>query len=99
MITTIEEGIWDIQEKKPLRKAIFKYDGSSITRNLFMLGDSEKRNSKIDVINSFSIEISKINELSPKQIGKLLKKQLSECFDNNIKSELKFYTCPIITKK
>lgn len=99
MKTIIEEGIWNIKERQPLRRVVFEFDGNKITRSLFILGDSERKNSKIDIIDYFVVELSKIKHLSPLALGKFLKKELSECFDKNVDNEIKFFTNPIITKK
>ena len=99
METIIEESIWDIKQKLPLRKAIFTYDGEKITRNLFILGDSERRNNKIDVIEYFNISIEEINKMSSLEIGDMLKNRLDECFEKNVNNEIPFFTSPIITKK
>ena len=99
METIIEESIWDIEQKLPLRKSILTYDSEKITRNLFILGDSERRNNKIDVIDSFSISIEEINKMSSLEIGDMLKKRITECFERNVNNEIPFFTSPIITKK
>lgn len=99
METIIEESIWDIEQKLPLRKAILTYDGEKITRNLFILGDSERRNNKIDVIDNFSISIEEINKMSSIEIGDILKKSLNECFERVVNDEIPFFKSPIITKK
>ena len=108
METIIEEGIWDVEQKLPLRRAIFTCDGKKITRNLFILGDSEKRNSKVDVIDldkvQLKIDLTKINKLSVSEIGEYLKKEAEifepiTCFEQNIANEIPFFTSPIITKK
>jgi hypothetical protein len=99
METIIEESIWDIKQKLPLRKAIFTYDGEKITRNLFILGDSERRNNKIDVIEYFNISIKEINKISSLEIGDMLKNKINKCFETNVNNEIPFFTLPIITKK
>jgi len=108
METIIEEGVWDIKQKSPLKRAIFKFDGKKITRNLFVLGDSERRNSKIDVIDleKIKIEVSliEINKLSDSELCILIKEKLktfqpSVCFERNVNNEIPGFTNPIITKK
>lgn len=108
METIIEEGIWDIENKQPIRRAIFTCDGKKITRNIFILGESEKRNSKVDIIDLYNvkleIELTKINNLSAVEIGEYLKKEAEvfepiTCFERNIANEIPFFTSPIITKK
>ena len=99
METVIEESIWDIEQKLPLRKTVLTYNGEKITRNLFILGDSERRNNKIDVIDDFRISIGEINKMSSLEIGDMLKKRLTECIEYNINNEIPFFTSPIITKK
>ena len=47
--TVIEEGVWDIKEKSPLKKAVFIYDGNKITRQLFILGGTKKKKSKVEI--------------------------------------------------
>jgi hypothetical protein len=107
METIIEEGIWDIKQKLPLRRVVFTCDGKKITRNLFILGDSENRNSKVDIIDLEKVEIeislTKINKLSTTEIGEYLKKKAEvfepiTCFERNISNEIPFFTSPIITK-
>jgi len=99
METIIEESIWDIEQKHPIRKAILTYDGEKITRNLFMLGDSEYWNNKIDIIDNFRISIEEIKKMSSLEIGDMLKNRVAECFENNVNNEIPFFTSPIITKK
>ena len=75
MKTVITEGIFDIKSRKSIRTAIFEYKNDEITRKLFILGDSEKRNNKVDVINHFQISLKEIKTLSSKNLGLRLKKQ------------------------
>lgn len=108
METIIEESIWCVKKRLPLRKVIFRYDGKTITRNLFILGNSEKRNAKIDVIDlenmKLSIDLAKVNSLSPIEIGDILKERAKDfepklIFDNNVSGDLEFFKYPIITRK
>lgn len=98
MIVEIEEGIYSIEDRLPLRKVVFTYANSKITRKLFMLGDTDSRNNKIDVIEGFFIEIVDIERLTPIEIGDMLKKRILDCFERNIQSEMPFYKSPIITR-
>jgi len=98
MKVEIEEGIYDISTKKSIRKSIHEYKNSKMTRQLYILGDSDYRNSKIDVIDFFRIKIEKIEKMSELQIGKMLKRQILECFNQNINNELKWFKFPIVTK-
>ena len=107
METTIEEGIWDIKEKSPLRRAIFKYDGKKITRNLFILGDTEARNSKIDIIDlekiKIEVNLNEVNKLSSSELGDFIKDKLKDhqpsvCFEKNVNNDIYFFTNPIIIK-
>lgn len=86
-VVTIEEGIWDIEQKMPLRRAVLTYDGKQITRNLFILGDSEKRNKKIDVIDHLQVNLSDINEMSVTKLARHLKSIVSDCFVRNVNAE------------
>jgi hypothetical protein len=99
METIIEESIWNIEQRLPLRKCILKYDGNKITRNLFILGDSKYRNNKIDVIDEFRVSIEDINKMNPLELGSMLKDELNKCFERNLNSEMPFFTSPIITNK
>ena len=108
METIIEESIWDVEQKLPLRKVILTCDGKKITRNLFILGDSKKRNAKVDIIDlekvQIKINLTKINELSPTELGDFLKNEAINfepysCFERNVSNEIPFFTNPIITKK
>ena len=108
METIIEEGIYDVETRLPIRRAIFTFDGGKITRNLFILGDSERRNSKIDVIDienaKISINVSKINDCSIEEIISFLKKEAKKwepipIFEQNVKDEIYWFSNPIITKK
>ena len=108
METIIEESIWDIKQKLPLRRTILTCDGKKITRNLFILGDSKKRNSKVDIIDlekvEIKIDLTKINKLSAMEIGKKKKKEAvvfepNTCFERNVANEIPFFINPIITKK
>lgn len=95
----IEESIWCIEQKLPIRKCIFKYDGNQITRNLFILGDSEYKNNKIDIIDSLQVSIKEINEMTVSDLGSLLKDKLAKCFELNVSNEIPFFTSPIIYEK
>lgn len=108
METIIEEGIWDIKQKSTLRRAVFKCDGKTITRNLFVLDDFEENNSKIDVINLEKIKIEinpiELNKLSDSELGVFIKEKLKPlqpitCFNRNVNNEIRLFTNPIITKK
>lgn len=108
MEITIEEGIWDIEERLPLRKAVFTCDGKKVTRNLFILGDTDKRNSKVDIIHLDKIviemEVEKINTLPAEELANLLKEKAKQkdpvgCFERNVNNELPFFKCPITTRK
>ena len=108
METIIEESIWDIKSRSPIRKAVFTCDGKKITRNLFILGDSERRNAKVDVIDlekvSIKIDLTKIKELSSIELGEFLKKEAEvfephRCFERNVENEIPFFLNPIITRK
>lgn len=59
METIIEESIWDIEQRLPVRRAVLRCDDKEITRNLFILGDEEWRNSKVDIINLETVEFPK----------------------------------------
>lgn len=108
METIIEEGIWNVSQKLPLRRAIFTCDGKKITRKLFILGDSERRNNKVDIIDlervNLKISLTEVNKLSVSEIGEYLKKEAEvfepiSCFERNVANEIPFFTSPIIVKK
>lgn len=100
--TTIEEGIYDINTKESIKKAIFTFDGERLTRQLFY--DSNK----IDVIDGTSLNIKltlsdMLNyEVNYDNIIENIKKRVKE-FDvenvekRNIDAELPFFKNPIIT--
>lgn len=94
----IEEGIYDVETRLPLRKVDFQYDGKQITRRLFILGDTEKRNAKVDVIDFFRVTLEEINQLSALELGEKLKREVVECFDRNVNNEIPFFDSPIITR-
>lgn len=104
--TTIEEGIYDINTKESIKKAIFTFDGERLTRQLFY----DSNNKKIDIIDGTSINIklslsdmlnSKINYES---IIESIKERAYQ-FDavnieqRNIDAELPAFENPIITIK
>lgn len=104
--TIIEESIWNIEEKTSIRKAIFRCDGKKVTRNLFILGDSDRRNNKIDTIDienaKIEIDVSKINNCSTEEIINFLNEKAKiwdpiSIFEKNINSEIPFFENPIIT--
>jgi hypothetical protein len=111
MKVIIEEGIWDIRQKLPLRKSILTYDAKQITRKLFILaqhGRSDERNNKIDVIDldkiQLKIDLNKVNKLSTNEIGKYLKKEAKHfepisIFERNVANEIECFTLPIITNE
>lgn len=94
MKTIIEEQIYSIETKQPIRRAVFEYKDSRITRELFILDST--RNGKIDVIDHFWVSLKEIESKTPNELGTFLKKELEECFDRNIKNEIPFFDCPII---
>ena len=92
----IEEGIYDIYSKLPLIRVIFTEDNNKITRSIFILGHSEKRNSKIDVIDFVRVDLSTINNLSALELGEQIKNEVASCFQRNINNELPQFIYPII---
>ena len=95
----IEEGIYDIKTKSSIRTAEYSFDGEKMTRKLFILGDKKWRNDKIDVIDSFSVSIKDILNLTPDEIITSLKKKISSIWDINLDEEIKWFKYPIIKNK
>jgi hypothetical protein len=105
--TIIEEGIYDIETKLPLKKAIFTFDGKKITRNLFILGDDEESNNKVDIINlektKIEVDIPKIFNMSSQELCDYIMEKVKHlepnlCYERNINNEIPFFENPIITK-
>ena len=64
MVTTIiEEGIYDINTKESIKKAIFTFDGERLTRELFYgsgiggISDGYERKNRVDIIDGTTINI------------------------------------------
>ena len=88
----------DKESKQIIRKVILEKSDSKITRKLFILGDSERRNNKVDVIDKYVISIEDINKMSANEIGNKLKKQLDDHFKRLVDDEISFFKSPKITK-
>jgi hypothetical protein len=98
MKVIIEESIWDIETKQPIRKTTLTCDNEKITRNIFILGDSDRRNNKIDVIEDLRVSLADINNLTAVELGEKLKGILSDCFESNVQGEIPWFTYPIIQR-
>ena len=94
---SIEETIWDINTKQPIRTCVLKNDGKKITRELFVLGD--RRNGRIDVVDSLNLSVEEIINLPLDEIGSLLKSRVANCLELNFQGELPFFAYLIITKE
>lgn len=109
-IVIIEEGIFDIKNRKSIKTAIFTSDGKKITRQL-LYGEGN-RDKKIDVhnIDKFVFTLKDIpgknildNNFSTKDFIQKIESDFEifqniykECFQRNIDNELPFFKNPII---
>ncbi len=89
----IEEGIYSIVDRLPIRKVILDYEESKITRTIFQDGKTT-----LDISKTLSVSISDIRKLSHLELSNLLKKRLEECVDLQFNAEIGFFKSPIITK-
>ncbi len=74
----VEEAIWDIARKTPIRACILTRNGNVLTRQLYHIDNLNKQNNKIDTIDlnkvNLKINLMEAKELSVKEIGKRIKK-------------------------
>ncbi len=114
MVTTIiEEGIYDVNTRESIKKAIFTFDGERLTRQLFY-PDSHKlyrnQDDVIDVIDGTTMKIKlSLNDMLNSKIDyetilESIKEKVKD-FDvknvaqRNIDAELPAFKNPIITIK
>jgi hypothetical protein len=95
----IEEGIYDIKTKRPIRSVEYIFNGEKMTRKLFILGDKKWKNNKIDVIDSFVVSIKDILNSTPDEIITNLKKKIDLAWSINLNEEKKWFNYPIIKKQ
>lgn len=99
MEVIIEEGIWNIETRMPIKSAVFKCDNVKITRQLYDIERSKKWNSKIDTIDHIRVNLSDISSLNSTELGEKIKGIMHDCFDRNVNNEIPFFEFPIITRK
>lgn len=105
--TVIEEGIYDIETRESIKKAIFINDGERVTRQLFYK-DGLNRD-RIDVIKTDTFNFrtsiliqtiidSKFSNENLIEIFNRKSAEFKDCYQRNIDSELPFFKNPIVTE-
>lgn len=103
--TIIEEGIYDINTRESIKKAIFTFDGDALTRQLIGYGGD---NNKIDKIDKFTFKL----EVSLKDIlaynidydsfiedVKIRAINIRDIYKSNIDNEMSFFDNPVVIEK
>lgn len=103
----IEENIWNIHTKQPIRKCILTRDGNVLTRQLYNINDNSYRNNKTDTIDltkyNLKINLMDAKRLSIQEIGEYIKMKAQQCNPEEIliqhlEKELPGFQNPNITK-
>lgn len=103
----IEENIWSITTKKPIRRCVLTQDGIVFTRQLYNIKDTTYRNDTKDIIDldkiTLRIKLKDVKGMSITEIGEYFK-NLSENYKpekllkKHVDQELPFFKSPTITE-